>query len=343
MPGWRVTVSLLACLAVWLGCAGESQSGQAPEGGAPACAVDQPEQGPVLANELRAVGAILAFDPGTKQMVALDLLMRKQAGIGVPNDFASEACLAVFGSGYLFDTARLVPDGYGRYLTISDARRQAQDARARFNTDALNKAGEACSMMQEACRRNDGTSFNTACGDFASAVQVLQTPRPPGALLALWSGADTGATAAVTVFRDSFRALADFFGSAGISRSASELAATFLLSSVCLLMLVLAWSVPRITLRRRLARIRREVEAIRGKTLSLKATTHAPARAMGARGAAPGRAEQCRGAERRLKRARRLPCSRRGWFNPRPRAPTASGSFAPAAALRPEAPPFQPP
>jgi len=273
---------LLACLAaVWI--SGNLIFGGATASGA--AAANQPylteKAGAILpVLELKALLELPVFDPEIGQVVPLDSLMRKTADrtpkAGTPaNGSLGAAYLAMVQSGYLLDTARLVPDAAGGYVTIAEAQRISKAEPERFNVEALHRAGEAFSMMCEAYGKGDGRSLNAACRYFAAAMHGLHAPRrPAGAHLALWSGADRGLTAAVAVFRNSFQSLADALTRVGLSRRLSELLATFMLSLACLLLLVLAWSVPRLNLRRQIARARREAEEIRGKAAALKATSH---------------------------------------------------------------------
>jgi len=269
---------LLACLAVWFG--GNLVFGNATANDAAGLPELTEKAGAILpVLELKAVLDVPVYDPDIGQVVPLDSLMRKMAErnpkAGTPaNGSIAAAYLAMVQSGYLQDTARLVPDATGGYVTITEAQRISRAEPERFNAEALHRAGEAFSMMREAYGKGDGRSLNAACRYFAAAMQGLHAPRRrAGAHLALWSGADRGLAAGVAVFKNSFQSLADALARIGLSRRLSELLATFMLSLAGLLLLVGAWSVPRLTLRRQIARARREAEEIRGKASAVKATS----------------------------------------------------------------------
>ncbi|MHC5057788.1 MAG: hypothetical protein ACYTKD_24215 [Planctomycetota bacterium] len=125
--------------------------------------------------ELAAVRHVPVVDPDTGRITSFDTMMRKMAkesGMdgSLGEDPVGASYMMMVDSNYLFNSARIVQNPDGEYVTLDEALSTLSSMPTAFDRSAVEKASACHVRMQTASRRGDAAALSNASEEFATAV-----------------------------------------------------------------------------------------------------------------------------------------------------------------------------
>jgi hypothetical protein len=220
--------------------------------------------------ELTIIRSVPVMDPDTGEIIPFDSLMRKMvkdAGMGgsLGEDPVGAAYMMMIDSDYLCSTARLIPSPSGEYVTLSEALLAFRGLPGAFNQRAVEQAAQSHTRMRIAYQGGDGTAFQEASLEFASAIREMNSARPSTAVqhLAFLAKVDGSLALVVTYLQDSHVKLQGAFKNLGADDETATWLATGSIGLGCLLLLLMLRTIMRAGLKAKLRRTQKELEALR--------------------------------------------------------------------------------